>query len=112
MFSNAVPAAILFILIVLYFPSSPSIPPSLSSHQERLDFTAGFKEVMKSGACWLVAVGCSIPQGISVAWTAMMVINLTEAEKINVEKSHDLKLIGFKANFSKGKSEDLIFNGR
>ena len=33
---------------------------------------------MRSGACWLVAVGCSIPQGISVAWTAIMVINLTE----------------------------------
>ena len=78
MFSNAVPAIVLFLLIVIYFPSNPKIPPSLSSQQGRLDFISGFSEVMKSGACWLVAVGCSIPQGISVAWTAMMVINLTK----------------------------------
>ena len=78
MFSNAVPATLLFILILLYFPSSPSIPPSISSHQTRLDFLSGFKELLTNRSCWLVSIGCSMPQGISVAWTAMMVINLTE----------------------------------
>ena len=57
MFSNAIPAAILFILILVYFPSNPNIPPSVSSHQTRLDFISGFKEVMRSGACWMVAIG-------------------------------------------------------
>jgi len=78
MYSNAIPAGILFILIIAYFPSAPKKPPSVSSYQSRLDFFTGFKEVMKSRAAWLIAIGCSIPQGIVVAWTAMMVVNLTQ----------------------------------
>ena len=53
-------------------------PPSLSSQQARLGTWAGLREVLASGPAWLVAVGCSVPQGISVAWTAIMVINMTE----------------------------------
>ena len=78
MYSNAIPAGVLFLLIIAYFPSAPANPPSVSSNQARLDFLSGFKEVMKSSAAWLIAIGCSIPQGIVVAWTAMMVVNLTE----------------------------------
>eukprot|EP00092_Neocalanus_flemingeri_P005346 GFUD01005760.1.p1 GENE.GFUD01005760.1~~GFUD01005760.1.p1 ORF type:complete len:483 (+),score=101.39 GFUD01005760.1:82-1530(+) len=78
MYSNAIPAGVLFILIIAYFPSAPKKPPSISSNQARLDFLTGFKEVMKSRAAWLIAIGCSIPQGIVVAWTAMMVVNLTQ----------------------------------
>ena len=95
MFSNAVPATLLFILIALYFPSHPLIPPSISSQQSRLDFLSGFKELMKNGSCWLIAIGCSIPQGISVAWTAMMVINLTEVcEKDGCLTQHWVNYLG------------------
>merc|ERR1719370_1411774 len=45
MYSNALPAGLLFLAILVYFPSAPSLPPSLSSTVERLDFIAGFKEV-------------------------------------------------------------------
>jgi len=78
MYSNAIPAAVLFLLILAYFPSAPAKPPSVSSNEARLDFLSGFKEVMASPAAWLIAIGCSIPQGIVVAWTAMMVVNLTQ----------------------------------
>ena len=33
--------------------------------------------VMKNKVAWSIAIGSSIPQGIVIAWTAMMVINLT-----------------------------------
>merc|ERR1719431_2056601 len=29
-------------------------------------------------ASWMIAIGCSVPQGVVIAWTAMMVVNLTE----------------------------------
>ena len=64
MFSNALPALALFILILLYFPSAPQLPPSLSSQQARLDTWAGLREVMASVPAWLVAVGCSVPQAV------------------------------------------------
>ena len=82
MLSTALPASLLFILILLYFPSLPPCPPSLTSQHSRLDFRAGLRQVMTSGPCWLVAVGSSIPQGICVAWTAMMVVNLTQVQDI------------------------------
>ena len=78
MFSNALPALALFLLSLVYFPSAPQLPPSLSSQQTRLGTWAGLREVLASRPAWLVAVGCSLPQGISVAWTAIMVINMTE----------------------------------
>ena len=64
MLSTALPASLLFILILLYFPSLPPSPPSLTSQHTRLDFMAGLRQVMSSWSCWLVAVGSSIPQGI------------------------------------------------
>ena len=90
MYSNALPAALLFVAILAYFPSAPALPPSLSSTIVRMDFIAGFKEVMRSKASWMIAIGCSVPQvcctthsqslpqGVVIAWTAMMVVNLTE----------------------------------
>jgi len=76
MLSNFIPSSIMFILILSYFPSTPQLPPSISSFQERLDFMAGFKIMLRNPAAWLIAIGSSIPQGIVVAWTAMMVVNL------------------------------------
>ena len=78
MFTNSIPASVLFILVLLYFPSLPPSPPSHSSHQDRLDFSSAFRHVLTNWSCWLISVGCSIPQGITVAWTAMMVVNLTQ----------------------------------
>ena len=78
MLTNSIPASLLFILVLIYFPSLPPSPPSLSSQQSRLQFSSGFRQVLTNWSCWLVSVGCSIPQGITVAWTAMMVVNLTQ----------------------------------
>ena len=64
MFSNALPALALFLLILVYFPSAPQLPPSLSSQQARLGTWAGLREVMASIPAWLVAVGCSVPQAV------------------------------------------------
>ena len=64
MFSNALPALALFLLILFYFPSAPELPPSLSSQQARLGTWAGLREVMASLPSWLVAVGCSVPQAV------------------------------------------------
>ena len=33
---------------------------------------------MRNKIAWGIAIGSSIPQGIVIAWTAMMVINLTQ----------------------------------
>ena len=71
---------VLFVLIVLYFPSKPKLPPSISSAEERLDFIGGFKTLAKSRNAWLVLVTYAFPQCLIQLWQSMMVINLTELD--------------------------------
>lgn len=77
MYSNAIPSGIFFIMICIYFPAAPPSPPSISSGHNRLNFISGFIEIAKKPSAWIIAIGASIPQGIVIAWTAMMVVNLT-----------------------------------
>lgn len=77
MYSNAIPAGLFFLLVCVYFPRAPPSPPSVSSGHQRLDFISGFREIAKKPAAWIIAIGASIPQAIVIAWTAMMVVNLT-----------------------------------
>lgn len=73
-----VPALVLFICTVLYFPSKPPKPPSRSSSEERLDFVKGAKQLLKNPSSWLIAIVWSIPQAIWNNWCAMMVVSLTK----------------------------------
>lgn len=73
-----VPALVLFICTVFYFPSKPPKPPSRSSSEERLDFVSGCKQLLCNPASWLLAIVWSIPQAIWNNWCAMMVVSLTK----------------------------------
>jgi len=73
-----VPALVLFLSTLLYFPSRPPKPPSRSSSEERLDFIFGAKQLLKNPASWLIAIVWSIPQAIWNNWCAMMVVSLTK----------------------------------
>ena len=72
-----VPAVILFLCSVVYFPSKPLLPPSRSSREERLDFVSGSLELVRNPSSWLLAIVWSIPQAIWNNWCAMMVMSLT-----------------------------------
>ena len=57
-----VPAIILALCSIAYFPSHPPKPPSRSSRQERLDFMKGSLELLRNPNSWLIAIVWSIPQ--------------------------------------------------
>ena len=89
---NYVHAAVdifLAVLIVLYFPSKPSLPPSVSSAEERLDFVGGFKILAKSSDAWLVLATYAFPQCLVQLWQSMMVITLTELDLNFPSENHD-----------------------
>jgi len=76
MFSNAIPAGLLFVFIIVFFPSSPALPPSNSSIQTRLDFLSSFKHVLMNKDAWLIVLGLSMSQGVLFAWSRKIVMNL------------------------------------
>lgn len=74
----SIPALVLLISTVLYFPSKPPKPPSRSSSEERLDFVQGCFQLINNPASWLIAIVWSIPQAIWNNWCAMLVVSLTK----------------------------------
>ena len=79
-YTHAAVDIVLFILLVLYFPSKPEKPPSISSAEERLDFVGGFKILAKSLDTWLVLIAYAFPQCLIQLYQSMMVINLTDLD--------------------------------
>lgn len=69
-------AALLFLLVIIYFPSKPPKPPSISAAVERLDFKEGLKILSKQGKFWLVGLSYSIPSGVLGMWCSVLNINL------------------------------------
>ena len=57
-----VPAILLFLCSIIYFPNNPPKPPSRSSSHERLDFMKGSLELLRNPNSWLIAIVWSIPQ--------------------------------------------------
>jgi len=76
MYIEAGVAAFLFLLVIVYFPSKPPKPPSVSAAVERLDFKEGLLILSKQGKFWLVGLSYAIPSGVLGMWCSVLNINL------------------------------------
>lgn len=47
-------AALTLLLIVVYFPSKPKLPPSLTAAVNRLNFKDGFRQLMQNKQFWQI----------------------------------------------------------
>ena len=70
-------SALLFALVLLYFPNTPPLPPSNSATEPRTHFLDGFRALVTSRSAWFVMVVYSLSQGLVQMWQSVMVINLT-----------------------------------
>ena len=69
---------VLFILVLVYFPSAPPRPPSTTSQLKKTPPLSGFLTLLKNPQAWLILLVNSISSGIPGTWMAMMVTNLTK----------------------------------
>lgn len=76
MYIEAGVAAFLFLLVIIYFPSKPPKPPSVSAAVERLDFREGLRILSRQGKFWLVGLSYAIPSGVLGMWCSVLNINL------------------------------------
>ncbi|XP_065178296.1 solute carrier family 49 member 4 homolog [Sycon ciliatum] len=82
---EAIVAGTLLILVVLYFPSKPPLPPSLSSSGSRLEFVAGLKRLLTKKVFWVITLIYGLTSGIYSGWSA--VLNLILAH-FGISQSH------------------------
>ena len=73
---------VIFLLILLYFPSQPPKPPSISASAPRTLFLEGFKTLLKSRTAWFTMIAYSMSQGLVQMWQSVMVINILN---LNIE---------------------------
>ncbi|CAG5119007.1 unnamed protein product, partial [Candidula unifasciata] len=69
-------AGIVFLLVLLYFPSKPPLPPSISASIPREKYLNGLKLLVRNKQFWICAVAFSVPMGVYESWQVILDINL------------------------------------
>ncbi|GAB1600812.1 solute carrier family 49 member 4 homolog isoform X1, partial [Argonauta hians] len=69
-------AAIIFFLVIFYFPEKPPLPPTMSAKIERLQFKEGVTNLLKNYRFWMLAFIYSLSSGVITAWQAVLYIIL------------------------------------
>ncbi|XP_014781014.1 solute carrier family 49 member 4 isoform X2 [Octopus bimaculoides] len=76
LFSEFGMSAVIFFLVVIYFPNKPPSPPTMSARMERLNFTEGITNLMKNYRFWMLAAIYTLCSGVISSWLAVIYINL------------------------------------
>ena len=87
-------SALLFLMILIYFPSKPPTPPSISASLERLDYKNGLLHIMKNKKLWILSLCYAIPTGFQSGVGAVLDVDLNV---IGVSQI-DAGLLGFVAS--------------
>ena len=77
MVGMAASSVIIFVAMVIYFPSRPRTPPTASASSEvpRIDFMDSVKTLFKDRSVMICFVGFSLSTGVQGGWAAVMTLN-------------------------------------
>ncbi|CAC5362491.1 DIRC2 [Mytilus coruscus] len=65
-------AVLVFLLVLVYFPNKPKLPPSLSASAERVDFKIGIKQLFRNGKFWLIGLTYGVSLGVYGCWQSVL----------------------------------------
>ena len=71
-------AALILLVIFVYFPAKPKLPPSVTATVERLDFKNGFKRLMHNKQLWLLLFIYGITFGVLTGFLSILDLNLSQ----------------------------------
>ncbi|BFZ06529.1 hypothetical protein BsWGS_09568 [Bradybaena similaris] len=69
-------AGLVFLLVLIYFPSKPPLPPSVSASIPREKYLNGLKMLARNKQFWICAIAFSVPLGVYESWQVILDINL------------------------------------
>jgi len=69
--------ALVLILICVYFPDRPPVPPTKSSYVERADFSIGVRKLIRSPTFWTLCLIYGITTGVYSGWGSLLNVNLS-----------------------------------
>ncbi|KAI6646555.1 hypothetical protein LOD99_12676 [Oopsacas minuta] len=75
---------ILFLLILVYYPSKPKYPPSITAEEQRSNFIQTFRQLLTNVSFWIIFLCYGIATGVNSAWSAFLYPNLSMNKNIEV----------------------------
>lgn len=71
-------AAFILVLILVYFPNKPPLPPSISSSTNHLSGRAGFSHMLRNCSFWVIAGLCGLNFGVYFGWVSVLDVILSD----------------------------------
>ena len=75
---------VLFLLILVYFPSKPKHPPSITAKEERSNILQTLRQLLTNGSFWVIFLCYGIATGVNSAWSGLLYPNLSMLRDITV----------------------------
>ena len=72
LYTHTAIAGLVFVLTIVYFPSKPPHPPSITASLERTDYKKAMVKLLQNGSLWLIVLAGAIPIGVSGVWIAIL----------------------------------------
>ncbi|XP_053353168.1 solute carrier family 49 member 4 isoform X1 [Clarias gariepinus] len=69
--------AVLFAVVLLYFPSRPPIPPSVAAASQRLSYRSSICRLLSNMRFLMIALAYSVPTGVLAGWSGVLDMILT-----------------------------------
>lgn len=76
MYYEAAWSVFVFLLVLIYFPAKPPLPPTVTASTERLDYKNGVKGLFRHKKFWLICFTYGISTGVYGCWQSVLDINL------------------------------------
>ena len=70
--------AFIFLLVLIYFPAKPRLPPSVTAAIGRLEFMSGARILLKNPQFWLLVLIYGISTGTYGGWCSILDLNLAQ----------------------------------
>ncbi|KAM6986315.1 solute carrier family 49 member 4 [Aplochiton taeniatus] len=77
--------AVLFGVVLLYFPSRPPIPPSVAAASQRLSYRSSICRLLSNVRFLMIALAYAVPTGVMSGWAGVLDMILTPANVSQVD---------------------------
>ncbi|KAJ3592252.1 hypothetical protein NHX12_007380, partial [Muraenolepis orangiensis] len=79
LYSELCAIALLFGVVLLYFPSRPPVPPSVAAASQRLSYRSSIIRLLSNGRFLMIALAYAVPMGVIAGWSGVLDMILTPA---------------------------------
>lgn len=77
--------AVLFVAVLLYFPSRPPLPPSVAAASQRLSYRSSICRLLSNIRFLMIALAYAVPTGVIAGWSGVLDMVLTPAKVSQVD---------------------------